>query len=52
MTGVAVVDRIITELAVFDVVDGGLVLRELAPGVSEDDVRERTEPDFRTEVGP
>ena len=28
------------------------MLRELAPGVSEDEVRERTEPDFRTELSP
>ena len=44
------VDRIISDLAVFDVDDGGLVLRELAPGVTEGEVRDRTEPDFRSDV--
>jgi 3-oxoacid CoA-transferase subunit B len=41
-TGRAVVDRIITDLAVVDVTDQGLVLREVAPSVTVDEVRERT----------
>ncbi|UFU06186.1 CoA transferase subunit B [Ruania halotolerans] len=46
LTGRAVVNRIITDLAVLDVTGGGLVLRELAPGVTADEVRECTEPEI------
>lgn len=43
LTGKAVVDRIITNLGVLDVVDGGLKIVELADGISEDEMRGSTE---------
>jgi 3-oxoacid CoA-transferase subunit B len=43
LTGKAVVDRIITNLCVMDVVDGGLKVIELADGVTMDDIRAATE---------
>jgi 3-oxoacid CoA-transferase subunit B len=42
LTGQGVVQRIITDLAVIDVTESGLVLRELVDGVTEDEVREKT----------
>jgi 3-oxoacid CoA-transferase subunit B len=48
LTGTKVVERIITDLCVFDVkTDGaGLELIELAPGVELDEVRAKTEAEF------
>ena len=43
LTGVKVVHRIITEMAVIDVTPEGLVLREVAPGVTEAEVAAATE---------
>ncbi|HLS19571.1 MAG TPA: CoA transferase subunit B [Paracoccaceae bacterium] len=43
LTGTGVVDRVITNLGVFDVVDDGLKIMELAPDVTEEEVREKTE---------
>jgi 3-oxoacid CoA-transferase subunit B len=44
LTGKSCVQRVITDLAVIDVTSSGLMLRELAPGVSVQDVRAATEP--------
>ena len=46
LTGTKVVDRIISDLAVFDVVDEHLVLRQLAPGESIESIRAKTGCDF------
>jgi 3-oxoacid CoA-transferase subunit B len=42
LTGVAVVDRIITDLCVLDVTPHGLKLVELAPGVTREEVQSKT----------
>jgi len=52
ITGKACVDMIITDLCVFDVREGGgLVLKELNPGVSVDDVRAKTGCAFEVAAG-
>ena len=42
LTGVGVVDRIITDLAVLDVTEQGLKIVELAPGVTREALQEKT----------
>jgi 3-oxoacid CoA-transferase subunit B len=43
LTGVQVVNTIVTEMAVIQVTAAGLVLEEIAPGITADDVRRATE---------
>ena len=47
LTGEAVVDLIVTELAVIEVAPEGLFLREIAPGVTPNEVQKLTEPKLR-----
>jgi len=51
LTGVEVVDTIVTELCLIDVTERGLVLKELREGVSLEDVQKMTEPKLIVE-GP
>ncbi len=50
LTGVGVVDRIITDRAVFDVVDSALVLRAMAPGVTTESLIEATGAPFTIDL--
>ncbi len=50
LTGVEVVDLIVTELAVMEVTPEGLLLREVAPGTKAEDVQRVTEP--RLQIAP
>jgi 3-oxoacid CoA-transferase subunit B len=51
VTGVEVVDLIVTDLAVIEVTPQGLLLREVAPGVTPDAVQKVTEPALRIAPG-
>lgn len=46
LTGLGVVDRLITDLAVFDFTDEGMILVEVSPGVSVEEVKSKTEATF------
>jgi 3-oxoacid CoA-transferase subunit B len=52
LTGRRVVNRIITDLGMMDVGANGLILRELAPGVSLDEIQAATEPPLEVPVQP
>jgi 3-oxoacid CoA-transferase subunit B len=47
LTGVRVVDMIVTDLAVIEVTDDGLLLKEVAPGVTAEQVQAATEPTLK-----
>jgi 3-oxoacid CoA-transferase subunit B len=54
LTGAGVVDMVITDLGVFSLDKkgaGGMTLIELADGVSEDEVRAKTQGDFKVALG-
>lgn len=44
LTGVKVVNLIVTELGLMEVTEAGIVLKELAPGVTVDEIQSKTEP--------
>ena len=47
LTGKGVVDRVITDLGVFDILGDAIAIAELAPGVTRQDVIDRTEADIK-----
>ena len=52
LTGKGVVQRVITDLAVIDITTEGLVLRELAPGITVEEVQKLTEPTLDVPAPP
>jgi 3-oxoacid CoA-transferase subunit B len=52
LTGTRVVHAIVTDLAMIDITPEGLLVRELAPGVTFDEVQKRTEPELRVVPSP
>src|SRR5690625_204428 len=50
LTGAGVVDRVITDRAVFDIINRRLVLRQIAPGHTLDEIHELTAAAFTVEL--
>lgn len=50
LTGAKVVNRIISDLAIFDINENGLVLRQLAPDVTVEEIRAKTGASFEIEL--
>jgi 3-oxoacid CoA-transferase subunit B len=50
LTGVGVVDRIVSDRAVFDITANGLVLREIAPGENVEELRSLTGASFTVDL--
>lgn len=50
LTGVGVVNRIITDRAVFDIEDSSLTLRAIAPGESVESIKEITAAEFAVDI--
>jgi 3-oxoacid CoA-transferase subunit B len=46
LTGAGVVDMVVTDLGVFEIDSEGMHLREVAPGVTVEEIRERTDAEF------
>ena len=46
LTGAGVVDKVISELGVFDITPQGVVLVDVAPGVTIEEIRQKTEAGF------
>ena len=51
LTGKGVVNLIVTDLCVFEVARPGLTLVDIAPGVTVDEIRAKTEPAFKIQPG-
>jgi len=43
ITGLKCVKKVVTELGVFEITERGFELKEIAPGVTEDDIRSKTQ---------
>ena len=52
LTGAGVVDMVITDLGVFDIdrKKGGMTLIELAPGVTVDEITQKTQATFKVDA--